>query len=94
MQEKFRIGIHPGQCISYPLPTSGEHPKLKRNCAFSLESTRNAGPLNDTSFLSTRDNTILHKTLLLRRRVRRHGLACVISGEKPESLLSGFSFAR
>lgn len=33
-------------------------------------------------FIST--NTILHKTLLLRRRVCRHSLACVISGEKPE----------
>lgn len=34
-------------------------------------------------FIST--NTTLHKTLLLRRRVRRHSLACVISGETPGS---------
>ena len=41
-------------------------------------------------FIST--NTILHKTLLLRRRVCRHSLACVISGEKPGSFAPWFFF--
>lgn len=41
-------------------------------------SDRGSTPLAST-------NTILHKTLLLCRRVCRHSLACVISGEKPGS---------